>query len=353
MKTKVVIDRDNKKTIVYKYRSCSDRNIGMIKEHTIWASLFKDLDDNVFEGQINDKLSERLERLALIPNVSIAEVKEKWQDLRKHVKEVGIYSLSKSEQGFADNVRMWSEYADSNKGFCLGFDLDMLLDSEEKQFMLEDIKVVYSNTVPEVSLTDIFNYTGIFTKLLGTKHTRWEYQNEVRIIYEKQGIHTYNPYALKEVYFGAMISYEDKQKILEALTGCELDVFQIQPKSGSYELEAKLVKHIKRNIPNLLNPALYEIMARRDFHCAETYDVLYKGTDYSKEALTEFIHTFVKQYGVKRMNINLFNSSEVLPILDKYPLTNEGEELYDSCLIAQKFIDSDEVFIAQKYKTSK
>lgn len=343
MKTEVVIDRSNKKTIVYKYRSCLQRNIEMIAEHTIWASTFKQLDDNVFEGQIIDKVSEQLDILAKIPNAPVADLKNKWLELRKHVDEIGIYSLSQSDQGFADNVRMWAEYGDSNKGFCLDFDLDMLLDSEEHQFMLEEVKVNYSETVPEVTMADSYDYTGFYTKLLGNKHIRWEYQKEVRVVYEKPGKHKYNPYALKEFYFGAMTSNEDKQKILDALKGCELDVYQIQPKTGSYELEAKLVKHISRDITQLLSPDTYEILAKRDFHAAETYDVLYKASDISEEAITSFIHAFEKQYGVKRMNLNLFNSRDVLPLLGKYYLTEEEESIYNNCSIAMKFIDSDEV----------
>lgn len=348
MKTKVIIDRSNKKTIVYKYRSCEQRNINMLAAHELWASKFEDLDDNVFEGQIIDKVVEQLEIIARIPGAPVEEVQNKWLELRKHVNEVGIYSLSQSSNGFADNVMMWSDYADSNKGFCLGFDLDMLLDSEKYPFMVEEVKVNYSDKMPEVTLSDMNDYTGIYTKLLGTKHVRWDYQNEVRTVYDKSGIHKYNPYALKEVYFGAMTSNDDKQKILDALKGCELDVYQIQPKSGSYDLEAKLVKHISRDIPKLLDPDTYEILAKRDMRTAETYDVLYKTNDKSKEAIESFVHVFEQQFGVKRMNINLFNSREVLPLLGKYPLTDEEEKIYDSCSIATKFIDSDEVFFTEK-----
>lgn len=344
MISKFVIDKAKTKRIVYKYRSCSDRNIGMIASHEIWASTFKDLDDNVFEGKINDALVKQLEVIAQIPGAPVDDVKSKWLDLRKYVDNAGIYSLSQSKQGFADNAKMWSEYADSNKGFCLGFDLDMLLDSEELPFNLEEVKVNYSETVPEVSLSDLNDYTRIYTKMLGTKHTRWDYQNEIRVVYDKPGKHRYNPYALKEVYFGVMTSEENKQKILKALKGCELDVYQMHPKSGSYELEAKLVKHIDRDIPILLDSETYEILARRDFRIAETYDVLYKAEDNSKEAIRTFVRMFEQQYGVKRMNINLFNSMDVIPVLGKYPLTGKEEALYDRCLIAAKYIDSDEVF---------
>ena len=344
MISKFVIDKANTKRIVYKYRGCSDRNIEMIASHEIWASTFKDLDDNVFEGKINDTILNQLEVIAQIPGAPVDDVKSKWLNLKKYVNGAGIYSLSQSKQGFADNAKMWSEYADSNKGFCLGFDLDMLLDSEALPFMLEEVKVNYSETVPEVSLSDLNDYTKIYTKLLGTKHTRWDYQNEVRVVYDKPGKHKYNPYALKEVYFGVMTSDENKQRILEALKGCELDVYQMQPRKGSYELEAELVKHIAREIPNLLDPKTYEILARRDFRTAETYDVLYKAEDNSKEAIRSFVHVFEQQYGVKRMNINLFNSKDVVPVLGKYPLTDKEEALYDRWLIATKYIDSDEVF---------
>lgn len=348
MKTKVVIEKRGTKTVVYKYRSCRNRNIDMIASHEIWASNFKGLDDNVFEGKITDTVIKQLEVIAQIQGAPVDEIKNKWLELRKHVDEVGVYSLSQSKRGFADNVRMWSEYADSNKGFCLGFDLDMLIDSEELPFMLEEVKVNYTNKVPDVTLADMNDYTGFFTKMLGTKHTRWDYQNEVRVIYEKPGVHKYNPFALKEVYFGVMISEANKQSILDALKGCELDVYQMQPKTDSYELEATFVKHIDRDVSNILDPDVYEILAKRDFHIAETYDVLYKAKCDSKEAITSFIHTFERQYAIKRMNINLFKSREVLPLLGKNPLSPDEEILYDRCLIAEKFIDSDEVFFCEE-----
>lgn len=86
--------------------------------------------------------------------------------------EFGIFSLTKD----SNNFLMWSHYANSHKGFCVGFNSQILFDTIECAIG----PVTYSNKIPKFCLSEPID---VFTvKLLGTKGTFWEYEQEYRII---------------------------------------------------------------------------------------------------------------------------------------------------------------------------
>lgn len=70
---------------------------------------------------------------------------------------IGIYSLSKPKENetFPCNELLWAHYANSHKGFCIEYDLDILLKNHSSQFDIRNqIHVVYKNERPEVSESD-------------------------------------------------------------------------------------------------------------------------------------------------------------------------------------------------------
>jgi len=102
----------------------------------------------------------------ILPNSEIHRIcKERidsgfYKDYLKSInEEFGIFSLSKSK----NNLLMWSHYADSHKGYCIGFDHEMLLNISGSLG-----SVIYSNLFPKLSLfpkSDALD----FLKLLRTK----------------------------------------------------------------------------------------------------------------------------------------------------------------------------------------
>jgi hypothetical protein len=94
-----------------------------------------------------------------------------------------------------ENFLMWSHYADSHKGVCLGFDYEMLT----KQFTQFD-KVEYRK---EPFVYDLSDVSGSTAKAILTKSTHWEYEEEVRFLMERSKSCDFNIAALREVNFGA------------------------------------------------------------------------------------------------------------------------------------------------------
>ncbi len=106
-----------------------------------------------------------------------------WQKMfpsfKKLVNEYfGILSLTTHR----DNLLMWSHYADSHKGFCVGLDLEILFRNliHQKKFFLDTVKYISSDYLPEIPL--FADHVAAVRTLITTKSSQWSYENEFRII---------------------------------------------------------------------------------------------------------------------------------------------------------------------------
>ena len=87
----------------------------------------------------------------------------------KEVKNYGIYSLSKTEK----DELLWAYYANSHKGFCIEYDLEILLKIKSVNLICI---VQYDENLPKLNFSSVFHHNSIskLTKLiLGTKSKRW------------------------------------------------------------------------------------------------------------------------------------------------------------------------------------
>ncbi|MBN8688544.1 MAG: DUF2971 domain-containing protein [Chitinophagales bacterium] len=117
----------------------------------------------------------------------------------------GILSLSQKR----DDILMWSHYADSHRGYCVG--LDKVLLYERCQGVLG--RVNYSDEFPEIGLFDENPFS--LTILTTTKSTKWEYEDEYRIVRidgAKQVINLPNE-AILEIILGCNMPEADKVEI--------------------------------------------------------------------------------------------------------------------------------------------
>lgn len=192
--------------IVYKYRAgffgdSHSNSRKMILNGQLWFASSESFNDpydcNVPPNLIfTDEfiLNEAFEHYKMInPNGSIEDAKEfAYKTLRnglykspEHIKkmfdnarkQVGVFCTSQTW----DNILMWAHYADSNKGFCAGFDSQVLLDLAKVQVT----KIHYSNdpvdrrgTIKNMLNTDLgklmFHYYH--------KANIWEYEKEIRYL---------------------------------------------------------------------------------------------------------------------------------------------------------------------------
>ena len=117
-----------------------------------------------------------------------------------------------------DNLLMWSHYAVSHTGLCLGFDIP----DASPAF---DIDVHYQPNVLQIKRRDDVNLD-LVARLLRTKHESWSYEQEVRVFValndppDAKGLRWFDfgpQLDLREVIIGSQCSPAICETVVEAL----------------------------------------------------------------------------------------------------------------------------------------
>ena len=181
----------------YKFRANIDirQDTFSLLENKLYASKLSQLNDP-FETTILDYFKDITENR--IGSEALAELFTRIKN------EIGIYSLSADKQGQRAILEelMWAHYANSHKGFCIEYDVDVLKDSI-KLDMSDNIDL-YTVTYDDIDINDFALKRAKKEPketLLSFKSPKWSYENEVRLIFDKSGIKQYNPKALKAIYY--------------------------------------------------------------------------------------------------------------------------------------------------------
>lgn len=133
--------------------------------------------------------------------------KENYEDYKQNnYKNFGIFSLTSKK----DNLLMWSHYANSHRGFCVGFD----------KFHLWNLiggmlgPVMYQSEFPTVGLFD--ENSMALTNLIMTKSPEWEYEDEYRFTkaYAAKQIFNFQNEAVLEIVLGYKMPEEEKNAIV-------------------------------------------------------------------------------------------------------------------------------------------
>ena len=161
------------------------------------------------------------------------------------------------------SILMWAYYADKHRGVCIEFDTsnDPIFFNENSLYRVE-----YSNSFPIITTINRENAL----KILLTKATCWEHENEVRLImHEKQmcnNLLTINPQAITAVIFGCNSGhyYSDidstrKDAIRNIINYLQrpaynhIKIMQAKSDKDKYELEIKEVPFMVFQIDNAIN----------------------------------------------------------------------------------------------------
>lgn len=227
--------------LVYKYRGGSfTRDLKSLENDTFWASNTNQLNDpceglisiNDFEQQLN-----HLKNIVYQHSDNLTLIEQSFKNIidMKDTK-LGIFSLSKT---YSDEL-LWAHYANSHKGFCIEYDLEKLLSRQNPKHRYFDVQ--YSNNIPNLNFSQLLDQTNpdiLIKKMLGYKSQRWEYEQELRIITENQGINTYDYRAVKAIYFGLKTPNSTISKTMKTLQGRKIKYFQMHLKPNSFQFEAK------------------------------------------------------------------------------------------------------------------
>ena len=235
----------------YKYRSgigqldkdgqlLFHRDIKTLVANQIYLPLKDGLNDPA-EGIFNDDsiyafLDSQKEHSALVVKC--------YNDIIAKIHSMGIYSLSKN----VSNELLWAHYASGHTGFAIEYDIDYLKKSLNfnKYFQkLFDLEISYVNKVPTLTMMDLpphGNIERILKKCIGTKSKAWEYEEEIRLVFDAIGLFDIDYRAITGIYFGYRMEESEIEYIMEQLKGRGLSYYKMVLDTNSYRFTPVKIK---------------------------------------------------------------------------------------------------------------
>jgi Protein of unknown function (DUF2971) len=312
----------------YKYRvdepkEIFDRDVNTLIENQFYAPNFDSLNDP-FDSNFRESITETIRSLS---KTNSSEIKSTLDEVLNYKTRAGIYSLSKS----CKSEQMWAYYANSNKGYCIEYDLEKLEDKSQNRDFIKIIEVEYSDETPTLSLDDL-DFESIVTKMFGTKKEKWIQEQEIRLIFDNYSKKHFHPSAITGVYFGYQTSQKLIDEFYEKLANRDIDFYKITPILEDNRLRIDLINSFSRKLEFDLKKFNFTLLKQQNYtHVINYYihinDILHE------EELREFVLAFREKTCYKQNNIYIFNSSEVMHLLDKHQLNNEETIKYAESLV--------------------
>ena len=163
-----------------------------------------------------------------------------------------------------DNLLLWSHYAASHTGLCLGFDIPD--DSSGTSF---DMDVLYQPNLLKIPDVNDIKFD-LANRLLRTKHESWSYEQEVRLFVkindppDEKGLFWFQfgpNLELREVIIGVQCRAEDANAVCEALKGYP---DQVECTWAYMRSDAFLLVRSKTAHANVFRPLERAFALRRD-----------------------------------------------------------------------------------------
>jgi hypothetical protein len=244
-------------SLAFKYRSGDPahlaRDLDSLRGATFYAALRGTLNDP-FEGRFDrGSLDGQFSTFrkwvsALVPatSASLDEVSKAVNEVLSFVDKSGVFSLSLNPL----NELIWAHYGGSHKGFCVGYDLQKLVDFEPT--LHRCLGVQYRDTAPVLKHEQLIGATtptALLQEILGVKSTPWRYEQEVRIISTPPGLHEHDYRAVKTVYFGLRCPESTRLAVMEALLGRGVTYEQVVSPGASYVLQSSPIEDAFASAP--------------------------------------------------------------------------------------------------------
>lgn len=332
--------------IGYKYRAnlkIDDkyRDTESLLKHEIYAPTFEKLNDP-FEASFDDYISQIAEMLNEKYGVNTEEINKYWRSIKDFKKTLGIYSLEQKTDAMTSPVNelLWAHYANSHKGFCIEYDVEKLISSNEYFYEINKINILYKNECPIISINDIAESNTILQKMFGVKSSPWAYEKEVRLIYDTSGEKSYHPSSLRSIYFGLNMDIQEQNNIITGLENQDACFYKMEKIKNTYQLKATLISENKRLIKKRLNNLDYKVMKTNHNPTVENFHVLILSQNRNTVFLQNFVTKFREEYANKKSNIWLYDDEKIYDLIGKYPLYGTEKELFANHLIAGSTFDS-------------
>jgi hypothetical protein len=243
--------------LFYKYRELDSNNysLDILLKKELWLAEPESLNDPFDCQSEYSKLFDDAIRNLKIPLVAVESFKKSASESMSYLR---VLSLSINEV----NPLLWAHYADSHRGFCLGFDDNHFNTSINPR--LKPQKVKYRSDLPSLEFSDqllnsnfsdkqdTINLIQVLEKftyeIALTKPLEWKVEEEYRVVTQHpvQGkVVSFNSLALREVIFGLNMDLKKQDKIMQILSQKEwkhVKLFKIEKANGSFELAKREVR---------------------------------------------------------------------------------------------------------------
>lgn len=263
---------------LYKYYSCNENNFEALEQRYFYLNTPLDYNDP-YDSKINiyfqvpdilnpEVTEDKVINMGYDPNLFSKKMPATKERLDEFYQNHRICCFSKLN----NNLLMWSHYAESHTGFCLGFK-PIKIEDQEEEFIGIKIKdnqlklstnmehcmvlkkVKYSDSLPE----DFNGFSDNFLKivnLIAHKHKGWSYEEEYRAIYMNNSFEDsnksykiyYDISALNSIYIGAKTSEKCIKKIINIVEARYKDNCNFRPKIYHCVLNKKEYKIIFNEI---------------------------------------------------------------------------------------------------------
>lgn len=149
-----------------------------------------------FRDSFKNSLDAKRSRIFNFSNIQVVDFIN--MQRRESINRFAFGALSKS----FDDIKMWSHYASSHKGFVIEFDFDFENDHHFQE-------IVYSDYLPKLDILKIADYLNgaeeylhYFLRDISVKAKAWEHEKECRIWRRNPCYYHFEGRNIKSVYFG-------------------------------------------------------------------------------------------------------------------------------------------------------
>ena len=195
-----------------------------------------------FRGLSHKQQVAAMRQLHADHGMELSRPKDIFEDMRKRLKAVGVFSLSEA----IDNELMWAHYGGNHSGVALGFGcapncklvkprhtLPVTYASEKPTFKTGFKNEIAFYAAPgggTRSISRVSFEDDVFRAAISTKTPAWNYEREWRYVEESSGLFDW-PGPLISVTFGLKMTRERRNHyrgLAEAVAGKDVRFFEIQ-----------------------------------------------------------------------------------------------------------------------------
>lgn len=330
---------------VYKYRGIEndklERDISAFQNNQFFAPKFEMLSDP-FEANFNENISNTLDLVKNVFSVDSDKAKQQLQEIIELKHKLGILSLSKT----CYSEQMWDYYASWNRGYCIEYDFHKLKDKTKNFDFSSELEITYTDDIPTLNIEDLKGNLMI-KKMYGVKKKNYIHEEEIRLIFDNSSLKSHHESAITGIYFGYQTDDKIIQLFKEKFSNRDLKFYKIYPNKKTNNLESKIIFESKRQRKFQIKKYEFEILKHQDNSVVENYYICLKNYLTSDE-LREFVLAFREEYCYKPSNLNIFDTSDILDLIDVYPLKGERYVRYaDSFIASADFNGSNEDLVLE------